>query len=483
MNATSWHAGAWPTILIALALMSCGGHELTSDRPEPYRVGAYYYLWFPEHFRGNGFLRAQLKPPQEPELGRYQSTDPAVAAQHIAWASAHGLDFLALDWWPQEDNRLPDRFNTFLAAPNIGDIRFCVFYESWRLNFDRTTGATTFDEAAVARFERDMVELARTLFPHPSYLRVNGRPVVILYLTRTWEGRYAEAVRRARAAWRRAGHDPFLVADEIFWEVIPADRVPGSPPSSTAEPQRKRLALFDAVTGYNLYDFSRTQHAGYAATSRFLPDAVELYRRYAEALSQTRGRPRFVPGILPGYNDRGIRRRLGHYAIPRQTEEGASEGSFLVESFECLARPFADPGLNLVLLTSWNEWNEDTAIEPLKSALPTAQDQSPSGIEFTQGFAYSGHGTDYLEILRDQVAAVFGQAEDSDGRPVTGAEVRAWQGDHVALTARTDCSGHFVLFRPTLTAGVCRLEWDLGPGLEVRVTGKGAVGPVRLRGR
>jgi hypothetical protein len=39
----------------------------------------------------------------------------------------------------------------------------------------------------------------------------------------------------------------------------------------------------------------------------------------------------------------------------------------------------ADPRLHAILITSWNEWNEDTAIEPLSPAPPTADDASRDG--------------------------------------------------------------------------------------------------------
>src|SRR5260370_23797129 len=96
-------------------------------------VGAHYYLWFPARFDGGSYLRARLRPGQKPQLGEYSSSSPAVAEQHIAWAAASGVDFFTLDWWPSapERNALIDE--AVLAPRNIGDIRFCIFYELWDL--------------------------------------------------------------------------------------------------------------------------------------------------------------------------------------------------------------------------------------------------------------------------------------------------------------------------------------------------------------
>jgi hypothetical protein len=57
----------------------------------------------------------------------------------------------------------------------------------------------------------------------------------------------------------------------------------------------------------------------------------------------------------------------------------------------------------MMLLTSWNEWGEDTAVEPLATAPATAVDVSDSGRVYTQGFAYSGYGMSYLDVLRRAV--------------------------------------------------------------------------------
>jgi hypothetical protein len=57
----------------------------------------------------------------------------------------------------------------------------------------------------------------------------------------------------------------------------------------------------------------------------------------------------------------------------------------------------------MMLVTSWNEWSEDTAIEPAASAPATASDRSRSGSVYTQGYRYEGYGTRYLDILREKI--------------------------------------------------------------------------------
>jgi hypothetical protein len=355
-------------------------------------VGAHYYVWYPALFAGGRYLRARLLPAQRPELGEYSSSSVAVAEQHIAWAASCGIDFFAIDWWPgvPERNAIIDQ--AFVSARNLGDIRFCIFYELWNLGYDEATATTPFDAAVVERFLADMDEIATRYFRHRRYLRVEGRPVIILYVTRTATGRFEEAMIRFRARMKGAGFDPCVIGDEVYWEVARDDGA-----GYTDVPQQGRIALFDAITAYNLYDESRTAHAGYGASSSLLTDAHSLYERYRRAAA---GRP-VIPLAMPGYNDRGLRLEADHRAIPREWTPGAGEGSFFVEWLRRFTLPEIDARLLMLLITSWNEWSEDTAIEPIMPAPTTTTDESASGIAFTQGFAYSGYGTRYLESLRE----------------------------------------------------------------------------------
>lgn len=450
--------------LLAALLAGCSPPPPGDVQTDRYLVGAYYYLWFPGNFR-HGFLRARLDPPQEPALGFYRSADPSVAAQHIAWAAPNGIDFFAVDWWPTRPEQNAALADAFLQAPNIGDIKFCVFYESWALGFNKDWGATVFDDAKRRQFVDDVVAIADRFFGHPSYLRVGGRPVLMLYLTRTFAGEFAEALRDARRALKQRGHDMFLVGDEIFWNVTPAVRT-GTPHPLVAEPQVRRLRAFDAITSYNMYEGARQEHRGYGARSAFLGDVARQFEAYRDAAE---GRVYFVPGLIPGYNDRGVRRVMDHFAVPRQWDRGDGEGSFLARAFDRIGFPFADPRLNMILLTSWNEWNEDTAIEPLAEAPPTSRDASGAAEFFTQGYRYAGHGFAYLETIRDQVVAASGRAARPGGAPAAGVEIRAWADGRVVATDRSRSDGSFRLSRLRMPPGLYEVGLEGGARTAVEV--------------
>jgi glycoprotein endo-alpha-1,2-mannosidase len=418
-----------------------------SDR---YLVGAHYYLWYPRNFR-HGFLRGRLTPPQEPLLGLYESRDTKVVAQHVAWCSEYGVDFLTLDWWPRRREPNQAFWTAFSAAPNLQDIRFCVFFETW--DYDFGPRGSFFSDETIREFRDDLAWLAENVLNHPAYLRVAGRPVLFLYLTRTLSGKYREAVAAARADLKaRLGVEPYLIADEVFWGVNRSDLNPdGTPVAGSDQPQPDRMRLFDAIFGYNLYDWSQPTHAGYGADSAFVGDCAAIQTRYAEAARRVG--VRFVPDVIPGYNDRGVRRRENHFAIPRQWRAGAPEGSFLAEALDRLALPFVDPHLAMLLVTSWNEWNEDSAIEPLKPAEPTQKDNSPGGADYTQGLPYAGHGFTPLRTLRDKVVAISGRVFTPSNQPAARVTVTAWSGERALTTDLTDSAGYYTLSRHRLPPG------------------------------
>jgi hypothetical protein len=424
-------------------------------------VGAYYYAWHEPREWQKGHLGRKLAPPVTPLLGEYVSSDPGVAAQHVRWASDHGIDFFAVSWAgpgsPSERNLQAG----LLAAPNLGDIRFALLYESL-LALETGEDPPVFDEALTARLVSHAENVAGRYFGHPQYLRVGGRPVLFLYVSRTFQGKTRDAITVVRQRLDRLGHRVYLVGDEVFW----------------SEPRPRRLRLYDAVTAYNMFDWPRRQLAGYAATSAFFPGVTAQYRRYREA-ARAEGTA-FVPGVIPGYNDRGVRPEANHYVIPRRLGPDGEEGGFFARGLRETGTDLLDDRARLLMITSFNEWHEWSQIEPARAAPPTTADVT--GVElYTLGFPHDGYGFRYLELLRDAVVAVSGRVvTGSARRGVPGVEVRALRQGRGVTTARTDSAGAFRFSRGALSPGAYELA--AGPDGPRRTVTVGAswIGPVEL---
>jgi hypothetical protein len=402
---------------LVIALVAAGGITWLVARPAPpsskLLVGAYYYLWYPENL-AQGTLRAQLVPAQAPPAALMNSQSPATAERDITNARRAGIDFFALDWWPsapgtpgrlyQSDEAMAD----FLKAKNLDRIKFAMFYETWNLGFVAPREALPVTPAKEREFDGDMVYFARHYFSNPSYLRIDGRPVVFLYLTRTMTGDVAGMMQGARSTLEARGYgDPFFIGDEVYWRVTPVHPTKTSPVLTTA-PQVARIEQFDAVTAYTLYygdpipSLGPTKaFIGYPGTTDVVNDEIGLWRRYRQA---TDNRVPVIPVVSPGFNDRGVRLAINHPAQPRQWLPGDGPASTLDHLFTQMAVPSVDPALPMIMVTAWNEWNEDTGVEPIPGT-PTSRDDSPSGDAYTQGYTYGGEGMAAVDTLRRDIAA------------------------------------------------------------------------------
>lgn len=368
-----------------------GSGDVTTTASRLPLLGAYYYSWYPDNLAG-GSLGSHLVPPTGPDPATEVSADPATAQRAIAQATSAGIDFLALDWWPGNPARNARIDSGFLKAPNLSSIHFSILYETQDLGagipYQTNTPMTP---RAKTKLVSDMTAIADRYFSNPQYLRIDGRPVIFWYLTRTLTGDVAGAVADVRAALAKRGYNVLLIGDEIFWRVVTTGGV------LTTAPQVGRARLFDAITWYNLYDSVTPAFSGYGASSTFLASVNRLLQTYQTSLG---GTVPIVPSVIPGYNDRATRPTENHPAIPRAWAPGGSDGSFLQHMFDEVALPNVDPRLPMVMITSWNEWNEQTAIEPLPPTLPTSVDDSASGTSYTQGYTYGGSGTGALDVVR-----------------------------------------------------------------------------------
>ena len=69
-----------------------------------------------------------------------------------------------------------------------------------------------------------------------------------------------------------------------------------------------------------------------------------------------------------------------------------------------VALPNVDPlAGNVMMVTSFNEWYEDTQIEATAGDAPTTRkDDSASGAFYTEGDTYTDYGYLYLDLLREE---------------------------------------------------------------------------------
>lgn len=377
-----WKAPATPGECIIKVVVSDGEftdeYTLTLLAKDPNEigdltVGVYYYPWYGgTNFHGRQYLREHLVPVQLPELGEYRDRDAAVIAQHLAWSEYAGINLWVSSWWgpgKMEDVTLQDYI---LEHPDLGNMKIALFYE--------TSGRMP-DFTDVSNVASDIAYMAENYFNHPNYFKIEGRPVLFIYLTRVLssKGVLEETMNIMRSAANSSGYDIYIVGDQVF----------GQPPSSADQ-----LALLDAATNYDVYGSSG---ARLYATQKKVDDyyqAQEGWRAKAHSVGTA-----FIPATAPGFNDTGV--RDGHTPLSRKLTANDAFGSLFQAMVDKAVTLVDEESDNLFMVTSWNEWHEDTQIEPVAAAPATAVDDSNTGEAYTFGMEYEGYGTRYLDILRD----------------------------------------------------------------------------------
>jgi glycoprotein endo-alpha-1,2-mannosidase len=428
-------------VLVGLAwVWSLVQRQATPQPPQPqterYLVGAHYSLDYPSAFQA-GYLRAQLDPPQQPLLGAYDSLDISVLERHVQWASQFGLDFLVLEYRTD----IHQHAQLFTSCRNLDDIRFCMSYSLKPLLKPNEQGRSRLDPSTIERLTTDVQKMA-TFFEHPRYFRFDDKPMLLL---RDSFELHPSDCERLVTIVKELGFSLYVVGDEVH-------------SSNNSSPQfAQRVRLFDAVTAVGFYRGEDDERTGYGFRSSYLSDLKETTRTISEKLN---GKTPVLPCIIPGYNQRGRDPDTG--VIPRVWEPNGELGSFMQELLEEYALAELEQGAPILFLDSFNRWEDDTAVEPLRPAPSTVRDQS-GGQLLTDGYPYRGFGQQNLKILRDQLIAVTGTVQGKAGNRLPGVQVSAWQAGEVVANDVTDSEGRFHLSRKTVgegtyLVGVTRLE-------------------------
>jgi len=339
------NAGGFGLLLLALA----GGPAPAAEgEGSPLSVGAYYYPWYGDDGRHWELGYDGRNRGRGPALGEYSSRSPETLRRHLEWSRQFGIDYLIGSWWGPgswEDETLLEHFLPEwerAEAEGSKPPSLSLLYEAeGLLGLDPERGIV-FDEAAVEAFAEHFRWIAERYLSHPAYHRVEGRPVVYLYLSRVYAGDYRRALAKARAAATAKGFELHLVGDEVYW----------------GEPEPERIPAFDAVTAYNLH--GPPEFAGLEDWSAFLEACEGLYERW-RGLVEMHG-VALVPGAMPGFSTEDAVPGL-YYEIPRRLRPGGAPHSTL-EASVSLALRYRDRNTGEIAVTSFNEWHEGTQLEP-----------------------------------------------------------------------------------------------------------------------
>ncbi|MEA3002026.1 MAG: hypothetical protein QOH81_814 [Sphingomonadales bacterium] len=280
------------------------------------------------------------------DLGFYDLRDPDVLRRQADLARRFGLEgFCFHHYWFGGRRLLETPLNNLLANRDIA-LPFCVNWanENWSRRWD---GSERSILMAQSHSSEDDIAFARSLeplFDDERYIRIDGRPLLMLYRPSLLPDA-AATVRRWRDHFARRGDNPFIVIAQVFKDHDP--RPYGMDAAAGFPPHRARDNVPPIRAG-KLYDPQlETYLVSYDDIAR---DGIDY-------------RPkdfRLFPGVCPDW-DNDARSPGRGLALVGSTPH--KYGLWLETVSRWIAKE-APPQERIVFINAWNEWAEGAHLEP-----------------------------------------------------------------------------------------------------------------------
>jgi hypothetical protein len=159
-----------PVALLSLPEQSTREPSPTTPAPSIFPIrAAFYYPWFPEAWKQQGFNPFTN---YNPSLDFYDSSAADVIHAHIQALSYGGFQAAILSWWGQ-GSPTDQRVSTILAAIHASSnpsFHVALYYENESIG-----------DPAVSQIQNDLAYIRDHYSQDASYLRVDGRFVIFVY--------------------------------------------------------------------------------------------------------------------------------------------------------------------------------------------------------------------------------------------------------------------------------------------------------------
>ena len=294
----------------------------------PRLVLAHYYPWYTiETWRDPQMADRPLR--------LYSTEAQADVNNEVAQANAAGIDAFVVSWQglDAQGGFNDRRMRVVLEAARSTPLRVCVYTETYVANpgYDPTVPV---DPQTMFEWLADLVDRYGS---HPAYLRVAGRPVIFVYLASLLpDSDWAAITARLRATDR----NPLLVGDFA------------------------RSTLLDAFDGE--YQYTNVFSSGAALTDVNRTESLRV--RTYNLLRPADRRRVWVASVTPGFDDSHLVGRVPPHIVDR------SNGSVYDQQWKTAI----DTGADWIVVTSWNEWWENTHVEPSERYGTTYLDRTRS---------------------------------------------------------------------------------------------------------
>lgn len=283
------------------------------------------------------------------DLGYYDLRVPDVMRQQAALARRYGLGaFCFYYYWFAGRRLLESPIEQYMADPGI-DFPFCLCWanENWSRRWDGQDQDVLMAQAHSPEDDMAVIHDLIRHFKRPNYLRVDGRPLMLIYRASLFPD-FAATAERWRIECRKAGIGEIYLAHVESFDMI--DK--GIHPSTFG---------CDAAVEFPPHGMAET----YPTPTPLLNPAFEGktadYRDIATRYAVRRSPPykRFL-GTMPGWDNTA--RRQDHSYVFEHSSPGAFR-AWLEHAVE-RTRDEHSGEERLLFINAWNEWAEGAYLEP-----------------------------------------------------------------------------------------------------------------------
>lgn len=297
--------------------------------------------------------RTPITPAFSPLLGEYDSRDRAILSQHVDWARENRINTFMIEWCGRELSQFTDSHDDivsgFLTNPSFNRIRFFFVYSL--VSATRREGEAPFRAIDIDnpllhdKIIGDLRYAASRYFTRPNYLRLRQRLALLLYAANLLGGDLPRFIAELRTTVRtETSLEPYLIADQVGWN---------------SSPDPDLTPLFDAVMPYAAIDH-RLESGRETALGVVSEELLDLYACWLNAAHDLG--VDFITSVYPGFNGAGA-----PWCLDDDSQSLVPVIRRDHDDFRSLIRgalSMADPEIRMIGITSFNEWNEGTNIEP-----------------------------------------------------------------------------------------------------------------------
>lgn len=281
------------------------------------------------------------------DLGFYDPTQEGVLERQVAMARQAGIHGFCFYFYWFNGHRLMERpLERLLANPQI-DMPFCLLWanENWTRRWDGQDQEVLIRQDYAEEDDPALIETFLRHFRDSRYIRVDGRPVLIIYRAQIIPN-MRERLARWRTMFREHGESPLILMAQTFNDNDP--RPYGLDGAIEFPPHKVAAKVPNAVSSVRIYD-------------PLFSGEVRPYDGIVDASLNEPAPPYpLIKTVFPSWDNDARRQGRGavyHGSTP-QSYRRWLEGTIAFAK----ANPFHNE--RMVFINAWNEWAEGAYLEP-----------------------------------------------------------------------------------------------------------------------